>query len=80
MGCWPLRPPLPGRRDTQQAGCSVERTKGERGRMSEGSGRTEMERRLIEKSSEDEAFRQRLMEDPKGAVEEELGTRGCPRG
>jgi hypothetical protein len=43
--------------------------------MSEGSGRQEMERRLIEKSVEDEAFRQRLIEDPKGAVEEELGTR-----
>jgi Nitrile hydratase, alpha chain len=47
----------------------------ERERMSEGSGRQEMERRLIEKSIEDEAFRRRLMEDPKGAVEEELGTR-----
>ena len=43
--------------------------------MSEGSGRQEMERRLIEKSVEDEAFRQRLIEDPKGAVEQELGTR-----
>jgi hypothetical protein len=43
--------------------------------MSEGSGREQMERRLIEKSLEDEAFRQRLVEDPKGAVEEELGTR-----
>ena len=42
--------------------------------MSEGSGRQEMERRLIEKSVEDEAFRQRLIEDPKGAVEQELGT------
>ena len=47
----------------------------ERERMSEGSGRAEMERRLIEKSLEDEAFRQRLIEDPKGAVEQELGTR-----
>jgi hypothetical protein len=44
-------------------------------RMSEGSGRTEVERRLIEKSLQDEAFRRRLVEDPKGAVEEELGTR-----
>jgi hypothetical protein len=44
-------------------------------RMSEGSGRQEMERRLIEKSVEDEAFRRRLIEDPKGAVEQELGTR-----
>src|SRR5215218_8521703 len=43
--------------------------------MSEGSGRQEMERRLIEKSVEDESFRQRLVEDPKGAVEQELGTR-----
>ena len=43
--------------------------------MSEASGRAEMERRLIEKSVQDEAFRQRLIEDPKGAVEQELGTR-----
>src|SRR5918998_5541824 len=43
--------------------------------MSEGSGRQEIERRLIEKSMEDEDFRQRLIEDPKGAVEQELGTR-----
>jgi hypothetical protein len=42
--------------------------------MSEGSGRQEMERRLIEKSLQDESFRQRLIEDPKGAVEQELGT------
>ncbi len=42
--------------------------------MSEGSGRAEMERRLIEKSIEDESFRQRLLEDPKAAVEQELGT------
>jgi hypothetical protein len=43
--------------------------------MSEASGRQEMERRLIEKSLEDEDFRQRLIEDPKGTVEEELGRR-----
>ena len=43
--------------------------------MSAGSGRAEMERRLIEKSVEDDAFRQRLLADPKGAVEQELGTR-----
>jgi len=47
----------------------------ERERMSEGSGRAEMERRLIEKSLEDESFRQRLLEDPKAAVEKELGSR-----
>ena len=43
--------------------------------MSEASGRTEMERRLIERSIEDESFRRRLIEDPKGAVEQELETR-----
>ena len=43
--------------------------------MSEGSGRQEIERRLIAKSVEDEAFRQRLIEDPKAAVEQELGKR-----
>ena len=43
--------------------------------MSEASGRQEMEQRLIERSIEDESFRRRLIEDPKGAVEEELGTR-----
>ena len=43
--------------------------------MSEGSGRAEVERRLIEKSLQDESFRQRLMEDPKGTLEQELGRR-----
>jgi hypothetical protein len=43
--------------------------------MSEASGRQEMERRLIEKSLHDDAFRQRLVDDPKGAVEQELETR-----
>ena len=42
--------------------------------MSEGSGRAEVERRIVQRSIEDEAFRRRLVEDPKGAVEEELGT------
>jgi hypothetical protein len=41
--------------------------------MSEASGREQMERRLVERSLQDDAFRQRLLEDPKGAVEE-LGT------
>jgi hypothetical protein len=40
-----------------------------------GGGRAEMERRLTERSLEDEDFRQRLLEDPKAAVEEALGTR-----
>jgi hypothetical protein len=43
--------------------------------MSEGSGRAEMERRIVQRSIEDEPFRQRLLEDPKAAVEQELGTR-----
>jgi len=38
-------------------------------------GRAEIERRLIERSLQDESLRQRLLTDPKGAVEEELGTR-----
>jgi hypothetical protein len=42
--------------------------------MSEASGRQEMERRLIERSLEDDAFKQRLLEDPKGTIEQELGT------
>ena len=43
--------------------------------MSEASGREQMERRLVQRSLEDDAFRQRLLEDPKAAVEQELGTR-----
>jgi hypothetical protein len=40
-----------------------------------GGGRAEIERRLIERSLEDESLRQRLLSDPKAAVEQELGTR-----
>jgi Nitrile hydratase, alpha chain len=52
----------------------------ERERMSEASGgggdaRAEMERRIVQRSIEDDAFRQRLIEDPKGALEQELGAR-----
>jgi hypothetical protein len=39
-----------------------------------GISRAEWERRLIERSLEDEDFRQRLLEDPKGTVEQELGS------
>jgi Nitrile hydratase, alpha chain len=39
-----------------------------------GGSRAEMERRLIERSLEDESFRQRLLDDPKGAIEQELET------
>ena len=42
--------------------------------MSEASDREQMERRLVDRSLEDEAFRIRLLEDPKAAVEQELGT------
>jgi hypothetical protein len=40
-----------------------------------GGGRSEIERRLIERSIQDESFRQQLLADPKAAVEQELGTR-----
>jgi hypothetical protein len=43
--------------------------------MSEASGREQMERRLIERSLQDDAFRRRLLEEPKSTVEEDLGTR-----
>jgi Nitrile hydratase, alpha chain len=39
-----------------------------------GVSRAEMERRLIERSLQDESFRQRLLDDPKGTIEQELGT------
>ena len=44
--------------------------------MTEASGgsRAEWERRLIQRSLEDDDFRQRLLDDPKGAVEQELGS------
>jgi Nitrile hydratase, alpha chain len=46
--------------------------------MTEASGggsRAEVERRLIHRSLEDEDFRQRLLDDPKGTMEQELGGR-----
>ena len=45
--------------------------------MSEASGgisRAEMERSIVQRSIEDEDFRQLLLEDPKAAVELELGS------
>jgi hypothetical protein len=57
------------------------RAKGE-GSMTEaaaGGGRAEVERRLVQKSLQDEEFRQRLLDDPKGTLEQELG-RGLPEG
>ena len=38
-----------------------------------GGGRAERVRRLIDRSMEDEEFRQRLLDDPKGTLEQELG-------
>jgi 5'-3' exonuclease len=40
-----------------------------------GEGRAEWERRLINRSLEDEEFRRRLLDDPKGTLEQELGSR-----
>ena len=40
-----------------------------------GGSRAEFERRLIQRSIEDEDFRQRLLDDPKGTLEQELGRR-----
>ena len=45
--------------------------------MTEASGggvRSEVERRLVQRSIEDEDFRQKLIDDPKGALEQELDT------
>ncbi len=43
--------------------------------MSEAAGGNpeEMRQRLIERSAQDEELRQRLLSDPKGTVEQELG-------
>jgi hypothetical protein len=38
-----------------------------------GGGRIEVDRRLVQRSLVDEDFRQRLLADPKAAVEQELG-------
>jgi hypothetical protein len=40
-----------------------------------GGSRAEMERTLVQRSLQDEDFRQRLLDDPKGSVEQELATR-----
>jgi hypothetical protein len=54
------------------------RAKGER-IMTEASGsggkRAEVERTLVQRSMEDEDFRRRLLDDPKGIIEQELGRR-----
>ena len=43
-------------------------------RMSEATDRAEMERRLIERSLEDDVFRQQLLADPRAMIEREIGT------
>ena len=45
--------------------------------MSEASGRAEMERRLIQRSLQDEDFRRRLLSEPEATIERELGV-GLP--
>ena len=51
--------------------------------MTEASGdgvsRAEWERTIVQRSIEDEEFRQRLLDDPKGILEQELG-RQLPEG
>jgi Nitrile hydratase, alpha chain len=47
--------------------------------MTEASGgglsRAEFERTLVQRSIEDDSFRQRLLDEPKGTLEQELGGR-----
>jgi hypothetical protein len=40
-----------------------------------GGKRAEVERTLVQRSLQDEDFRQRLLDDPKGTVEQEFGSR-----
>ena len=40
-----------------------------------GGGRAEVERTLVQRSLQEEDFRQRLLDDPKGTIEQELGSR-----
>ena len=39
-----------------------------------GGSRAEVERTLVQRSLEDESFRQKLLDDPRGTLEQELGT------
>jgi hypothetical protein len=55
-----------------------DRAKGERAMSQASAGgpgsRAEFERTLVQRSMEDEDFRQRLLDDPKGTLEQELGS------
>ena len=42
--------------------------------MSEAEGRAEMEQRLVQRSLEDDVFRQQLLADPRAIIERELRT------
>jgi hypothetical protein len=53
-----------------------DKAKGERA-MSQAAGggkRAEIERTLVQRRLQDDSFRQRLLDDPKGTVEQELGS------
>jgi hypothetical protein len=65
-----------GRQRRLRSSVAGAETKGE-GTMTEATGgsRAEMERKLIQRSLEDEDFRQRLLDDPRGTIEQELETR-----
>jgi hypothetical protein len=52
----------------------LDRGKGTISGAETGGGRTEAESRIIQRSIEDDAFRQQLLADPKAAVEQELGS------
>ena len=39
-----------------------------------GGGRAEFERTLVQRSLQDDSFRQMLLDDPKGTLEQELGS------
>jgi hypothetical protein len=39
-----------------------------------GGGRAEWERTIVQRSMEDEDFRQKLLDDPRGVLEQELGS------
>ena len=40
-----------------------------------GGARYEIERKIVERSLQDESFRQKLLADPRAALQEELGAR-----
>ncbi len=65
-----------GRQPRLRSSVAGAETKGT-GTMTEATSgsRAEMEHRLINRSLEDESFRQRLLDDPRGTIEQELGTR-----